>query len=211
MSTPSRPSNATPGQPSLRDAKRELTRSRLVAAATAVFESKHYADVTVDDISAGAGTSRATFYLYYPGKAKILRACLQDFDDGLEELWERFEELDQATVDALESWLTSYVELYERHKLLLGTMHQAEAVEPEFREDVVQTVKNTIARWQRLEVVGSVLKLDDDLELQLVLFVAELQRFLYLWIIRGLEVDRGRAIRKLAEHWHAVLVGGGTP
>ncbi|GHF36348.1 AcrR family transcriptional regulator [Amycolatopsis bartoniae] len=206
MSTPSRPTN-TPGQPSLRDAKRELTRSRLVAAATEVFASKHYADVTVDDISAGAGTSRATFYLYYTGKAKILRDCLREFDDGLEELWKRFEELDQATFDALESWLSAYVELYEQHKQLLGTMHQAEAVEPEFREDVVQTVKSTIARWQRLEVVGSVLKWDDDLELELILFVAELQRFLYLWIIRGLEVDRERAIRKLAEHWHAVLAG----
>ncbi|MET0521226.1 MAG: TetR/AcrR family transcriptional regulator, partial [Jiangellaceae bacterium] len=175
--------------------------------AAAAFEAKHYVDVTVDDISDRAGTSRATFYLYYPGKAKILTDCLREFDQGLAELWDQFEALDEVTLQALEAWLASYVELYEKHKLLLNTMDQAEAVEPEFRDKTIATTKDTIARWQRLDAVKSVMKPDDDLELRLLLFTAELQRFLSLWIIHGIAVDRAKAVRKLAEHWYAVLAG----
>ena len=195
------------GVPSLRESKRELTRSRLVAAATTAFESKPYTDVTVDDISAGAGVSRATFYLYYPGKAKILRDCLADFQAGLDGLWAEFEGYDEASVASLERWLCAYVELYERHRPLLATMHQAEAVEPEFRDDVVRTVRDTMARWQGLDMVRSVIGAGEDLELRVLLFTAELQRFLFLWIIQGIDVDRDKAIHTLAEHWYTVLVG----
>jgi hypothetical protein len=86
-------------------------------------------------------------------------------------------------------------------------MHQAEAVEPEFRDDVVRTVRDTMARWQGLDMVRSVIGAGEDLELRVLLFTAELQRFLFLWIIQGIEVDRDKAVRTLAEHWYTVLVG----
>lgn len=211
MSTSGRREDGARRQPSLREAKRKVTQDRLIAAAAAAFRCKHYVDVTVDDISDRAGTSRATFYLYYPSKAKVLLDCLHDFRLGLEELWDHFEKLEEVTVAALEDWLIAYVGLYEKHKSLLNTMHQAEAVEPEFRNSAIAVVKDTIARWQRLDVVRAVIEPSEDLELRLLLFTAELDRFLYLWIIHGIEVNREKAIRKLAEHWYDVLVGTPTP
>jgi AcrR family transcriptional regulator len=80
MSTPS--DNGSPEVPTLREAKRELVRSRFVAAATAAFAAKPYSDVTVDDISRRAGTSRATFYLYYPVKLRMLLDCLAGYEAG---------------------------------------------------------------------------------------------------------------------------------
>lgn len=209
MSDPSKvraPSQTSP-RPTLREAKRKLTRDRLVAAATAAFEAKHYVDVTVDDISERAGTSRGTFYLYFPGKAKVLTECLQDYDQGLEELWERFERLEQVNLASLEEWLVAYVQLYERHQRLLNSLYQAEAVEAEFRTSAIERVKDTVARWRRLDAVQSLIETDEGLELRVLLFTAELERFLFLWIIQGVEVDRDKAIRKLAEHWYEVLRG----
>lgn len=198
---------STSERPTLREAKRRLTRDRLVEAATAAFQAKHYVDVTIDDISERAGTSRGTFYLYFPSKAKILTECLGEYELGLEELWRRFESLESVTVATLQSWLTAYVQLYEKHRLLLNSRQQAEGTEEEFRTSATERVKDTIGRWQRLDAVQSMITTDQGLELRLLLFTAELDRFLYLWIIQGIEVDREKAITKLAEHWYDVLRG----
>jgi AcrR family transcriptional regulator len=207
MGMPSSRENELQELQPLREAKRQLTRDRLIAAATVAFESKHYGNVTVDDISRRAGTSRATFYIYYPSKVKVLLDCLSEFETGLSELWDEFAKLDKKTVETLEDWLRSYIELYEKHKLLLGTLHEAEAVEPELLDNVVASVKNTIARWQQLGVVSSQIEPGDDLELSVLLFSAQIQRFLYLWIIQGIEVNREKAVRKLAQQWYDIIDG----
>jgi AcrR family transcriptional regulator len=210
MSPPGRRESGLSGQPPLREAKRELTRRRLVAAATAAFESKHYADVTVDDISDRAGISRATFYLYYSSKAKILLDCLDEFNDGLSELWDQFAGIEKPTVPALEGWLISYIDLYAKHKPLLAAVHEAEAFEPEFRDNVVETVKDTVSRWRQLGVISADAEPGDDIELRVLLFSAQIQRFLYLWIIHGIEVNREKAIRKLAEQWYDIFASAGS-
>lgn len=207
MSLPSGSETDFSGEPSLREAKRRLTRARFIAAATAAFASKPYGNVTVDDISRRAGTSRATFYIYYPSKLRLLLDCLSDFNAGYDELWKEFAAIDEKTVAALENWLASYIALYEKHKVLLGTLHQAEAVEPELLDNVVTTVKDTIARWQQMGVVSSEIEPGGDLELSVLLFSAQIQRFLYLWIIQGIEVNREKAISKLAQQWHDIITG----
>jgi len=205
MTTPDGREKELEDLPSLREAKRQLTRDRLIAAATMAFESKPYSNVTVDDISRRAGISRATFYIYYPSKVKVLQDCLADYETGLGELWDDFSKIEKKTVGALEGWLVAYIKLYEKHKLLLGTLHQAEAVEPELLDNVVSTVKDTITRWQQLGVVSADIQPGDELELDVLLFTAQIQRFLYLWIIQGIEVNRDDAIRKLAEQWYGII------
>jgi AcrR family transcriptional regulator len=197
--------------PSLREAKRQLARSRFAGAATAAFAAKPYSDVTVDDISRRAGTSRATFYLYYPDKLHALLDCLGEYETGNSELWEKFARIEKKTVASLEDWLESYIELYEKHKVLLGALHQAEAVEPALLDDVVARAKNTVARWQQLGVVSPEVEPEDDLELRVLLFAAQLQRFLYLWINQGISVNREKAIRTLAEQWYDIIAGARSP
>lgn len=56
----------------LRQAQRDLTRSRIKNAARDLFYDKHYDTTTMEEIAEAAGLRRSTVYLHYKDKAEIL-------------------------------------------------------------------------------------------------------------------------------------------
>src|SRR5690349_24356878 len=73
--TMTEPAAASPGpvkgRGGIRQMQREFTRSRLTEAAVQLFSSAGYIATTIDDITAAAGTTRATFYLHFKSKAEV--------------------------------------------------------------------------------------------------------------------------------------------
>jgi len=68
-------------RPTLRDAQRQLTRSRIIESARELFAVRPYVVVSADDIATAASISRATFYLHFGGKEDVLRTILaEDLD-----------------------------------------------------------------------------------------------------------------------------------
>ena len=80
----------------LRAAKKANTAQAIVDAAMELFEARHFADVSVDEIAAASGIGRRTFFRYFPTKedlfldrrridreyaATALRTRLPDEDD----------------------------------------------------------------------------------------------------------------------------------
>lgn len=63
----------------LRQAQRELTRSRIKNAARNLFYEKHYDTTTMDDIAGAAGLRRSTVYLHYKDKAEILLDIIAEY------------------------------------------------------------------------------------------------------------------------------------
>jgi TetR/AcrR family transcriptional regulator, ethionamide resistance regulator len=61
-----------PARRSVRSDQRELTRSRLRAAARACFEENGYSLTSIDEIAVRTGVGRATVYLHYSGKEAIM-------------------------------------------------------------------------------------------------------------------------------------------
>ncbi|WP_153339760.1 TetR/AcrR family transcriptional regulator [Nocardia aurantia] len=62
----------------LREAQREMTRKLLLDAGVTLFVSKGYAATTVDDIASAAGTTRVTFYAYFPSKVDLMKALISE-------------------------------------------------------------------------------------------------------------------------------------
>jgi AcrR family transcriptional regulator len=63
----------------LRQAQRDLTRSRIKSAARTLFYESHYDSTTMDEIALAAGLRRSTVYLHYKDKAEILAEVIADY------------------------------------------------------------------------------------------------------------------------------------
>ena len=194
---------------SLRAAQREFTRKRLIAAARVAFEQQGYVDVKIEDIVEPAGASRATFYLYFPSKLAALQAVLGEFDAEGNGILALFEANPDTSVEGLLAWLRKSVEFYEAHKLLFRALYQAQIVEPEYANWMEVNVERFVAMWERLGLVPD--KSDEDLRVAATLFFAQCERTLYLLIIQGIEVNREKVLRAIAESWHHTFEVGRRP
>jgi len=82
--TPKMPTSSQPQFPAkyntpLRQAQRDLTRSRIKSAARTLFYENHYDSTTMDEIALAAGLRRSTVYLHYKDKAEILAEVIAEY------------------------------------------------------------------------------------------------------------------------------------
>lgn len=67
----------------LRRAQKEMTRRLLLSTALDLFQEKGYAATTIDEIAAAAGTTRVTFYAYFPCRADLMKALIGQLNEIL--------------------------------------------------------------------------------------------------------------------------------
>jgi len=63
----------------LRQAQRDLTRSRIKNSAKMLFHENHFDSTTMDEIALAAGLRRSTLYLHYRDKAEILADVIAEY------------------------------------------------------------------------------------------------------------------------------------
>lgn len=95
---------ATP--PGLRERRKLATRAALVTAALRLFDTRGYAEVTVEEICAAAEVSPRTFFRYFPAKDDVLLApLLEMLEADIADL--RARPADESTWAALRAVLTA--------------------------------------------------------------------------------------------------------
>ena len=62
----------------LREAQKQMTRRLLLESGLRLFKTKGYAATTVDDIATAAGTTRVTFYAYFPSRSELMKALIDE-------------------------------------------------------------------------------------------------------------------------------------
>lgn len=67
----------------LRKAQKEMTRRLLLSTALDLFNTKGYVATTIDEIAATAGTTRVTFYAYFPSRADLMKALIGELNELL--------------------------------------------------------------------------------------------------------------------------------
>jgi AcrR family transcriptional regulator len=189
---------------SLRDEQKRLTRRRLIEGALAAFERKGYAATTIDDIVAEANASRATFYLHFKSKADVVLVMTERLGRRWRELYLELTSTGRLSRDQLRAWLDAMVDNYEDNRTGLDALSQAVAVEPEVAEvnlannrESLEVMADSIVRWQGGD--------REDARIRAALLLAQMDRFLHLWVIRGIPFDRERAIDTLTDQWLSVL------
>ena len=144
--------------PSLREAQKQLTRDTIVERALELFTKKGYAATTIEEIAASAGTTRVTFYAYYPTRADLMR----DFMARVNAVLERADGPDSGStapdlvqvvrdgkLAGILSWLESRAALWPVFRPYLDVLDEAAAVDPE--------VRTMVERWHE-EVITDMVR-----------------------------------------------------
>jgi AcrR family transcriptional regulator len=184
---------------SLREEQRQFTRRRLRDAALEVFAERGYATATIDEIAMAAGASRATFYLHFKSKVEVIRELIESMTDR-EQIWQSLSELKQPTREQVEAWLREVVALYDAQRSYFLVVEQAVAVEPDLTEGYYRLVDRYV------DIAAEALHEDAaDARLHAMLLWIQLTRFLFLWRVRGMELDEAQTMTLLTDIWHAAL------
>lgn len=203
-------------KPSLRERQRELTRAALLDGARRAFEERGYSAVTVDDITSRAGTSRGTFYLHFT-KATVLQTLLggafglTDDAPAAARLPTNLAVADLSDLDAIRTWLTAYVRVWQTHRLLARAWMEGDAIDPELRSMTDHRIARAVEALSRRIVEGHRgrgLKVEpEDTRATAALMDLQLQYFCYHAVGRELHVSIDAGIEAMARHWHTSLYG----
>lgn len=196
-------------KPSKRVEQKERTRRNLRAAALDLFAVKGYGPTTVDDITTAVGASRATFYLHYDGKARIVAEVYEDV--VLTETFEYYRRLDALLAQAngdLRAWLDDALGFFERHRDLLKFADEAAATDSDHVELQTAQVLDRCAacmpaylgRWSGTE--------RELARLRLELLILQLSHFALLWVDGHWHVKRELALDVLLDLWSSALRAG---
>jgi AcrR family transcriptional regulator len=189
----------------LRELQKSLTREALIDAGHASFEHKGYVETTVHDIVRRAGASRPTFYAHFDSKAQVLDAVVRKLQlrEEYQRMIEHVRAMKEPTVDALQAWFEEYACFYEKNLRIHEAIQQAQVVDREFAKAQIQYLQEFIDLWKSVGFVADTD--DDDFRLAALMMYALGGRFMYLWLVHGIAIDRVKATRALAVALHATL------
>lgn len=124
---------ASPARPpSLRDAQRMLTRTRIRDAGREAFFARGYDRTTIDEIAQAAGASRSTLYVHFRDKDEILAAIVADYVPGLLDVVARLHGPLPARAE-IDAWLRDLAAFIARERtptVLIAGMASAEDAPP---------------------------------------------------------------------------------
>ncbi|MFJ9743243.1 TetR/AcrR family transcriptional regulator [Streptomyces sp. NPDC101166] len=197
----------------LRAAQKEMTRRLLLSTALELFEQRGYAATKVDDIAKAAGTTRVTFYAYFPSRAALMRALV----DELDELLGRGPGAaggELATVvrrgdrEGIEDWLRGTARQWPRIRPYVLAAHEAAVVEPELRplvdrwfDEVVADIEAGLRQADRFD--------PGSRRLRGFLALSQLDQLARHWMRHGWHTDSAAALALLADSWTHLLGDAG--
>ncbi|MCU1436112.1 MAG: TetR/AcrR family transcriptional regulator [Pseudarthrobacter sp.] len=202
---------------SLREAQKQLTRDVIVERALKLFTEKGYAATTIDEVAAAAGTTRATFYAYYPSRSDLMR----DFMARVNAVLERADAPEQGTtapelVDVVRAgelsgilaWLESRAALWPVFRPYLDVLDEAAAVDRDVRAMLEEWHEEVISDIVRgMQLAGRFP--EETRHIRGTLAFTSLDYVATLWTRRKFEPNREHALEVLADSWYHLLCDEG--
>lgn len=138
----------------LREAQKRMTRRLLLESGLELFKAKGYAATTVDDIATAAGTTRVTFYAYFPSRSELMKALIA------EELNEELQRVSSpehgstaqglvatvadGTPEAITAWLRRTADSWPAIRPIIRVGREAAVVDPELTDLVERWLAEAI-------------------------------------------------------------------
>jgi AcrR family transcriptional regulator len=197
----------------LRAAQKEMTRRLLLSTALELFESKGYAGTTVDDIAAAAGTTRVTFYAYFPSRSDLMRELIGELNSILHRIsspehGSTANDLVAAVRDgsreAIGAWLVERSKQWDTIRPYTVAAFEAAAVDRELRarvdqwiEEVASDVEDGLTEAGRFDLATR--------HMRGVLAFAQLDHVARSWAQGRERAELDRMIDVLTDSWWKLL------
>lgn len=189
---------------SLREAQKELTRTRLLDAAAELISGQGYAATTIEEIATAAGATRATFYLHFASKSDIVHgwySALVAYDPNYADL---IDVCRTPTFEGLRGWLDRFIAGLDEQAAYWGALREASAADKEARA----AGEEDFARSATKLATGLADAHGWDFD-HAYLIALVLKRQLDVgqdeWIRARWDDERGRLLDTLARMWLAAL------
>ncbi|TRW47032.1 TetR/AcrR family transcriptional regulator [Georgenia yuyongxinii] len=195
---------------SLRSAQKRMTRTRLQESGLKIFQEKGYVAATVDDIAAGAGANRATFYLHFSSKAQLMRALIEEINETIvaSDVPRLTTVIAEGGRDQIRAFHNRRFEQWPAIMPTITAANQAADVDAEVQAAVTSWHETPIAE------IAAGLELSGRFEpasrhARAVAAFAQLEYFSRRWAHEGWGngLEREASLDVLTEAWYCLLVG----
>lgn len=152
----------------LREQQKQMTRRLLLESGLELFKTKGYAGTTVDDIATAAGTTRVTFYAYFPSRSELMKALIHE---QLNEVLQRVGSPERGstaqdlvatvadgTPEAIMAWLRRTADSWPAIRPIIRVGRDAAVVDPELTDlvdrwmgEAIGDIEDGLAAAGRLE------------------------------------------------------------
>jgi AcrR family transcriptional regulator len=115
--------------------KGDLTEQAILDTAARLLADRSLASIGIDELAAGAGISRPSFYFYFASREAVLRALAERITDQLYHAsgaWLR--RSDESPADAIRRTLEANLALWRQHGAVLRATVNARDTDPELGE-----------------------------------------------------------------------------
>lgn len=189
----------------IRDEQKELTREKLKSAAIACFIADGYPGTAVNDITAAAGATRATFYRHFKSKAELVLACLDELDKRYAP---QFDELPEVLVGAdpavIRRWLENAVAIWSETRDISVIVNESAVVEREVQERRQSSFDAEVARIaDRLVASGRWTPVQARTRAELTFH--QLRLVFELWSRRDSSLDLDESVTVLTAMWSSTM------
>lgn len=198
----------------LREAQKRLTRQLLLDSGLELFRVKGYAATTVDDIASAAGTTRVTFYAYFPSRSALMKALI---DEQLNATLQRVRSVEHGstardlvetvaagTREAVDTWIRRTAESWPQIRPIIRIGREAAVVEPELAhlvekwlEEAISDVEDGLDQADRFA--------PHQRHFKGVLAMAQLDYVAQNWGDADWKLTREQMLDELVDSWVALL------
>lgn len=190
--------------------KGERTRARILEAAQTVFAEAGYSGARVADIAQAANVAHGTFYTYFDSKLDIFRALADAVTDEIFAALKGGPSLGSTPMERIHNANARYIDLYERHAVILGLIEQAATSDAEFRDTRLDLRRRFIARVERAVsrlVDGGEASGIEGLDPRVVASAlgGMIDNFCYVWFVLKEPFEKEEAVDTLDRIWANTL------
>ncbi|MBQ0826523.1 TetR/AcrR family transcriptional regulator [Streptomyces tagetis] len=198
----------------LREAQKRMTRRLLLESGLELFTTKGYAATTVDDIATATGTTRVTFYAYFPSRSALMRALI---DEQLNEALQRVVSPEhgstarslvatvaEGTPEAIAAWLRHTADSWPAIRPIIRIGRDAAVIDPELTDLVERWLEEAISDIED-GLTGAGRFEPHQRRFRGVLAMAELDFVAQHWDRADWKLTREQMLEELSASWVRLL------